>query len=146
MDWALASFSRFLWARRDPASFPTLFSLGFALNLAFLNQDLLEQLQKPQIGKLKFHGKFIGISSKDNVCFFFLKSLFPSPFRFFRCGVIIPKTTRGKAGFGSGDLIPSIGPAAVKSAFLPIIIFDPGRWIRGSFSVEVGRNEFLGIW
>jgi len=49
------------------------------------------------------------------------------------------KVSLGEAGFGSGDLIPSIGPAAVKSAFLPIIIFESGWTLRWKdFASQVG--------
>ncbi|CAK9053868.1 unnamed protein product [Durusdinium trenchii] len=49
------------------------------------------------------------------------------------------KALLGEVGFGSGELIPSIGPAAVKSAFLPIIIFESGWSLRWKdFASQVG--------
>lgn len=49
------------------------------------------------------------------------------------------KVSLGETGFASGDLIPSLGPAAVKSAFLPIIIFESGWTLRWKdFASQVG--------
>lgn len=139
LDWVWASFSRFLWARPDPAA--------VSLNMAFLTNHVLrrhpvEKLRKSQKttwekwNSMEIPGNF----SKRKHIFFLIKK-FPLLFDASDVGITLRKhrlrvqTCGGKAGFGSGDLIPSIGPAAVKSAFLPIIIFDPGRcWKTGKLS------------